>query len=147
MDEISPKLQRGLKDYIEYYEKLSPRSVRLLEKIAEPSMQFKDPFNDVTGIEKVEAIFRHMFENTQKPKFKVLDSSWGTRDNTAYIRWHFSYQGNGQAKYIEGMSEVLFSKSGKVMAHTDFWDSGEYFYESIPMLGAAIRFVKSKLKV
>jgi len=139
--------QRTLDDYIEYFESLSPRSLRLIEKLAEPGMRFKDPFNDVQGTDAVIRVFEHMFENTQKPKFTVTDAAWGRDQNIVYLRWNFDYEMNGKPSRVEGMSEVLFSKNAKILSHIDHWDAGEQFYERIPVLGAAIRFLKSKLKV
>ena len=147
MNEIAPNFQRGLDDYIEYFEKLNRRSIRLIEKLAEPGIRFKDPFNDVQGTDAFERIFVHMFENLERPKFSVQDYAWGKDGKTAYLRWVLKYQLKGQAKRIEGMSEVMFSNNAKVMAHIDHWDAGEQFYEHLPIIGAGIRFVKSKLKI
>ena len=147
MTENPMKYQRALDDYIEYYQTLNPRSIRLIEKLAEPNMRFKDPFNDVQGIDAVERIFEHMFENTKDPKFEVEDYAWGKDGRTAYLKWVFRYEFSGKARHIVGMSEVMFSNQSKVMSHIDHWDAGEQFYEHIPLLGRLIRFVKSKLKI
>ncbi len=147
-EEARLKLQRPLDDYIEYFEKLTPRSVGMIEKLAAPGIRFKDPFNDVQGVDAFQRVFEHMFENVEKPKFKVTDSSWSRQqDRTAYLRWVFTYSMNGNARKVEGLSAVMFSNDGLVMSHIDFWDAAENFYENIPVLGAMIRFVKSKLKV
>lgn len=148
MEDRDPRLHRTLLDYIEYFEKLNARSIRLIEKLVEPGIRFKDPFNDVMGVDAVERIFEHMFENLEFPKFKVRDYSWSEREERmAYIRWSFSCKRKGHPYAIEGVSEIMFSKDAKILSHTDYWDSGEYFYEHIPLLGGMIRFVKSKLKV
>ena len=147
MSEDNLNFQKNLLDYIEYFETLNPRSIRLIEKIATPDMNFKDPFNDVIGLEKVEAIFEHMFQNTQNPKFKVLDYAWGKNGDTAYLRWNFTCLVKGKQNRIDGMSEVLFSRDGKVMSHIDHWDASEGFYDKLPVLGTMIRFVKSKLAI
>lgn len=144
--------KKPLDDYIEYFEKLNVRSIRLLEKLAEPGMRFKDPFNDVRGIDAVERILQHMFQTLHNPKFKVRDYAWGrwqkeAQGAIAYLRWDMTFEFKGQKHMIEGMSEVMFSKDGKVMSHIDHWDAGEQFYEHIPILGSVIRFVKSKLKI
>ena len=109
-------------------------------------MYFKDPFNEVRGLEQVERIFEHMFETLDTPKFKVIDYGFG-QNGAGYIRWHFSYRMKGKSKQygFDGMSEVLFNNDGKVTSHTDYWDSAEHVYESIPILGSVIRLVKSKL--
>lgn len=141
------QLQKPLDDYIEYFEKLSVRSVPTIEKLATPGVRFKDPFNDVMGVDAYQRVLTHMFENLTNPKFKVKDWAWGRGDNTAYLRWTFTCVLSNKEHVIEGMSEVMFSDDGLVMSHIDHWDAGEYFYEKVPVLSAQIRFVKSKLKV
>lgn len=144
MNDVTLKFQRPMRDYIEYMESLTPRSIRLIEKIATPDMYFKDPFNEVNGIENVERIFEHMLKTVQAPKFKALDYQFG-RAGTGYIRWAFYYEENGKRQAIEGMSEIAFSEDGRVTSHIDHWDSGEFVYQKIPLLGSVIRFLRSKI--
>lgn len=146
MNDIALKFQRPMRDYIEYFETLTPRSIRLIEKIAAPNMYFKDPFNEAHGIEAVERIFEHMFKTLETPKFKVIDYGFG-QEGAGYIRWRFSYASKGKPQSFDGMSEITFNDKGQIISHIDHWDSGEGVYEKIPLLGAAIRFVKSKLAV
>ncbi|MBL4804019.1 MAG: nuclear transport factor 2 family protein [Alphaproteobacteria bacterium] len=146
-DEKLLKLKKPLDDYIEYYEKLTPRSVAMIEKLAVPGVRFKDPFNDVMGVDAYQRVLQHMFENVDNPKFRVSDYAWGRGANIAYLRWTFTYMMKNRQYSVEGASEVMFSDDGLVMSHIDYWDAAENFYEHLPVLGAAIRFVKSKLKV
>lgn len=136
-----------LQDYIAYYESLSPRTLPLLETMAEPGMTFQDPFNTVRGVDVVMRIFEHMFESVETPKFRVLDYGWSERGQSAYIKWIFGYSLKGLYREMEGMSEVTFSQGGKIASHVDYWDAATYFYEHIPILGAVIRWVKGKMRV
>lgn len=147
MSDDTLKFHRPLQDYISYFEKLSRRSVPLLEKVAAPNIYFKDPFNEIHGIEGMQKIFDHMFETLENPKFKVTDSAWGRDGYTAYLRWTFRYALKGKPQSFDGMSEVVFNEAGKIVSHIDHWDAGAGIYEKIPLLGTAIRFVKSKLTV
>lgn len=145
MSDAALKLQRPLRDYITFFEKLNPRSLKLIGDIMDKNVYFKDPFNAVTGVDQVEKIFAHMFQTMENPKFKVMDYGFGKQGEVAYIRWRFTFMSNGSAQGFDGMSEVEFNADGKVISHVDYWDAGEVVYEKIPLLGAAIRFVKSKL--
>ena len=145
-DDNALKFQRSMRNYIEYFEKLTPRSIRLIEKIASPNIYFKDPFNEVRNIEAMEAIFEHMFQTMENPKFRVIDYGFG-QEGAGYIRWHFSFTSNGKSDGFDGMSEIAFNEQGQVISHVDYWDSSENLYEKIPVLGGIIRFVKSKLAV
>jgi len=138
---------KTLQDYIAYYEGLNARNIRIIEKIAEPSMQFKDPFNDVRGVDAVVKIFEHMFASTDKPKFRVIESMWSEDNSVAYLRWDFTFEHKGVSRYIPGMSEVTFSDRGLIAGHIDYWDSGEYFYATLPLVGMLIAWIKKKLSV
>ena len=149
----SEKAQAVLAKYIQYYETLTRRSIRLIEKVAEPGMAYKNPFYDVAGIDAVENLLAQLFARGENPKFKIRDYSWGQNagpeegGETAYIRWGFSGDFKGKRRYIEGMSEVLFSRRGLVLSHIDHWDAGAQVYEQIPVLGAVIRWAKGRLKI
>jgi steroid delta-isomerase len=91
-----------------------------------------------------------MFDNVDNPKFKVKDFSWSQRsprENVAYLSWDFTATSKGKEIYIPGMSEVTFSLNYKVMEHIDYWDAATYFYEKLPIIGMAIRWIKAKLAV
>ncbi len=146
MNDTALQFQRPMRNYIEYFEKLTPRSVRLIEKIAAPNIYFKNPLHEAHSIEAVEAVFEHTFRTLDSPKLKVMDYSFG-QQGVGYIRWSFSYKSNGKPQSLDGMSEIMFNDQGQVISHIDHWDTGEGVYEKVPLLGAAIRFLKSKLAV
>ena len=143
------KIKKSLREYIEFFETLSPRSIPLIEKVAESDIHFKDPFNDVRGTDQVQSIFKKMYEDMDDPKFKVIDYGLGQEPNKAYLRWVFWGKGKNKNNRLEihGMSEVTFSPGGKVIEHIDHWDASEQFYAHIPIIGSLIKFVQSKLKI
>lgn len=138
-------LELALQKYVEYYETLTVRSVRLIEKIADPQIVFKDPFNEVEGVDNVVSILRKMFEDVKNPSFTVEDSAWGKDGRTAYIKWAFVFGPDHKRQQIYGMSEVMFSPDGLVVMHRDFWDAAENIYERVPVLGTLLRFIKSRI--
>ena len=146
-DKARLKNNKTLQDYIAYYEGLNPRNIRIIEKLAEPHMEFKDPFNKVRGLDAVESIFEHMFQAVDSPKFKVVDSVWADDNMSAYLKWNFTFLRNGKKHHIPGMSEVSFGDRGLIISHIDYWDSGEYFFAKLPVIGAIIRWVQKKLSV
>ncbi|MEP6972458.1 MAG: nuclear transport factor 2 family protein, partial [Betaproteobacteria bacterium] len=60
-----------LDETIAAFESLSAASVHELGRIYAPNARFIDPFNDVQGLASVQAIFRHMFETLEQPRFVV----------------------------------------------------------------------------
>jgi hypothetical protein len=140
-------LQKPLEDYIQFFERISERSLGLLDQLVEPNVYFSDPFNEVTGVENMKKIFKHMFKTVRNPKFRVLDRAFGGDEKTVYLKWVFTGESKMGPLEITGMSEILFSNQGRVLSHIDHWDAGQKFYERIPVLGAVLRLIKKQLSV
>lgn len=109
--------QRQLEEYSAYHERLTARSVRLIEKLASPEMRFIDPHHDVRGIEAVEAVMTGMLGQGDRVSTRITDMAWGRDGYTAYLRWtrHFPKHQMG------GISEVVFGPDGLVVQHTEYW--------------------------
>lgn len=144
----TPEQQRTLEDYIQYYETLTPRSVRLIEKLASKDMVFEDPFNTVHGIDNVEHVLEKMFADIDKPEFRITDYSWGVKQpHIAYIRWVMTFEMGGKAQAVEGVSEVMFGENGQIMSHIDHWDSNSQLFTKLPWVGGFFRWVRKKAAV
>ena len=129
-----------------FFETLTPDTLSGIGGMCRPDVRFKDPFNDVTGIDPLRRIFEHMFETTVDPTFTVTDVA--VSDRTAYLRWRFDFTPKGRPVpwRIDGMSEVRFDENGLVAAHIDHWDAGEQFYAKLPLVGALVRFVRGRMR-
>ena len=137
------------KAYARYFDELSPASKAELVKLAHPDIHFVDPFNDVRGIEKLLAVFDHMFETTREPRF-VTEPPIVAGD-VAFIKWRFTCTINSRfyAKpmTIDGVSEVRFDDAGLITAHIDYWDAAGQLYEKLPLLGGLLRIIRHRLAV
>jgi steroid Delta-isomerase len=135
----------------QFYTEITKQSVGLISELYAPDAYFKDPFNEVKGIKSIETIFSHMFVQVKNPRFEVLSSiqGQGEQKNEAFLVWLFYWQQNAQGKYsapIRGSSHVKFNDDGQVIYHRDYWDAAEELYETLPLLGTVMRFLKKKLK-
>lgn len=129
-----------------FFENLNQEiSVEAFRSIYDDAVVFKDPFNEVKGVEAVHKIFAHMYDNLKKPRF-VITEYIGTQD-TAYVKWDFMFTFKGEKKEecFEGVSRLTLNAQGRVISHTDYWDAAENIYEHLPLLGALLRFVKRKI--
>ena len=142
-----PKAQEALDKYAEYFENLTVRSVRIIEKLADPQIQFKDPFNDVQGVSKVVHILKDMFEKLESPKFSVQDKAWSQDGCTAYMKWVFSYGHETKRHSFTGMCEITFTHDYRVASHIDFWDASVNVYAKIPIFGHILKLIRSKIAV
>ena len=133
--------------YARYFDDLSPASKEELKKLAHPDIRFVDPFNDVRGIDKLLAVFDHMFETTKDPKFVTEPPV--VAGNTAFIKWNFTCTIDNRfyrkAMRIDGVTEVQFDEAGLITAHIDYWDAAGQLYEKLPLLGGLLRAVRRRL--
>lgn len=132
-----------LERLVQFYENLGPASLALLPAIYANEARFKDPFNDVEGIDAIVAIFRHMFEQVDEPRFVV-----GTRvlqGADAFLVWEFTFRMKrlvAGRQCIHGSTHIRFDEAGDVVLHRDYWDAAEELYEKLPVLGTLMRWLK-----
>jgi len=129
----------------EWFETLSPVSLQSIAKVYAPSATFRDPFNDVRGVESVRQVYQHMFETLVEPRFvitsKVIESA------SAFMTWRFLFMLRGKAYAIEGGTHFVVDEQGLIVIHRDYWDAAQELYEKIPVLGAVLRGLRRKLSV
>jgi len=137
------KHQAGLQNFVRFFETISPDSVAQLSSIYTEEVFFKDPFNEVRGIAAVRAIFAHMFEQVDAPRFVVTTSV--LQDDQAFLTWDFLFRMKRFAREeqcIRGATHLRFDEDGRVSFHRDYWDAAEELYEKLPLLGAVMRGLK-----
>jgi steroid Delta-isomerase len=131
-----------------YFETLTPDSVETLGDYYAKDASFKDPFNDVRGIDEIKKVFRHMFATLASPQF-VIQECW-TNERSALLLWEFrfSFRGKEPARQqsFSGMSLLRFDSSNKVIHHRDYWDAAEEIYEKFPLIGPMLRWIKQRMK-
>jgi steroid delta-isomerase len=132
--------QQALDDYIDFFEQMKREDLTRLPIFFAQQARFKDPFNDVYGIEPIRQVFHHMFETLTTPKFvieeAVLDSG------VAYIKWQFTGELKAKSLKLVGVSRVVFDEVGLVSEHIDYWDASEQFYMKLPIIGSILRFIQ-----
>ena len=135
--------QHALDEYIVFYEQMKKEDLVRLPNFFSSQAHFKDPFNDVYGIEKIRMIFQHMFETLKSPKFiieeAVLDS------DVAYIKWSFTGELKTKPLKLIGVSRVVFNEQDLVSEHIDYWDASEQFYMELPIVGSLLRFIRKQI--
>lgn len=118
-------LQKPLEEYVTWLERLNPRSIRLIEKIAAHGMAFSDPFNVVRGVDAVEAALeKRLAAFGGSPKLTVTDRAIGQGAEAVYLRWTMTGTWRGKPIVINGIAELAFTPDGKIYSHIDHWDAG-----------------------
>ena len=136
-------------DLVDFFETLTPQSLDRFPEFYAADAWFKDPFNEVRGVDAIQRIFAHMFGQVDEPRFVVSEQVADA--NGAVLVWTLHYRSRGASKaeehVIRGVSHLKFDSDGKVAFHRDYWDTGEELYMKIPLLGALMRFLRRRLSV
>ena len=139
----SPDMQAALRRVVDFYEGLSPQRVAALGEIYTEDAFFKDPFNEVEGLAAIIAIFSHMYEQVDAPRFVVTQQM--VDGSHAFMTWDFLFRMKRYAKEeqcIRGATHLRFAADGRVCMHRDYWDAAEELYEKLPVLGSLMRWLK-----
>ena len=137
------EIHRHLSALADWYESLTPETLARLGEHYAADAWFKDPFNEVRGLEAIRRVFVHMFATLREPRFRVTAR---VADETgALLVWEFRF-GAGQREYlVHGASHLRFGTHGKVSYHRDYWDTAEELYAKVPLLGALMRLLRRRL--
>lgn len=127
-----------------WYETLSEESLQDIDKLYAQDAYFKDPFNELNGIDKVHSIFEHMFQNTEESKFIFKETI--EQGDSAFLVWDYELVIKGQRYTIHGSSHIKWS-DGKVTYHRDYWDVGEELLLKIPIIKSIYNKFRMKFSV
>jgi steroid Delta-isomerase len=132
--------QDALDTYIVFYEQMTRKDLARLPAFFAKQAHFKDPFNDVVGVERINTLFHHMFDTLASPKF-IIEEAIPSGD-VAYIKWQFTAKLKAKSLKLVGVSRVVFDSDGLVTEHIDYWDASEQFYMKLPVIGSLLRFIR-----
>jgi steroid delta-isomerase len=131
---------------VRFFETLTPQSLAELPRHFAEDCRFRDPFNDVRGLPALDAIFRHMFERLDAPRFIVRERVFEAP--RLFLTWDFEFRFRGfrpsETQRIHGSSLITFDATGRVAIHRDYWDTAEELYEKLPLLGFLLRRLKQQ---
>lgn len=129
---------------VHFFETLTAQSLAGLPRFYAADCRFKDPFNDVRGQPALEAIFRHMFDQLDAPRFIVRERV--VEMPRVLLTWDFEFRFRRwqpqRMQRIHGASLLRFDDAGLVAVHRDYWDAAEELYEKLPAIGALLRLLK-----
>lgn len=133
----------NLDKLIHFFESISQENTVDLKQIYTDDVFFKDPFNEVSGIQQVITIFDHMFHQLDQPRFVV--TTHVHQGDQAFLTWDFLFKMkrfNRNEQCIRGASHIRFAADGRVSYHRDYWDVAEELYEKLPLIGSVMRGLK-----
>jgi trehalose utilization protein len=131
---------------VNYFETLTESSLPKLHEFYAEDAYFKDPFNEVHGVEPIQHIFVHMFTSLEKPRFVI--TSRVVEGNRCFFVWEFKFYMKNYDKTkeqtIRGGSHLVLNEQGQITSHRDYWDAAEELYEKLPVVGGLMRWLKKR---
>lgn len=131
--------------YQTYLETLTVESLSTLGDYVTDDVRFKDPFNDVRGVDAMRRVFVHMFETLGDVKFTIHSTA---QDGTVcFWAWHFDATLFDKPWHFEGTSVLQFDADGRVTSHIDHWDAATAFYEKLPVIGWLLARIRRRIAI
>lgn len=130
---------------VQRFESLTEADVARLPELYTPDATFKDPFNEVRGTDAIAAIFRHMFDALDGPRFVVRDIV--VDGDQCFLTWDFLFRMKRfrrDEQCIRGGSHLKLAADGRITLHRDYWDAAEELYEKLPVVGGLMRWLKRR---
>jgi hypothetical protein len=131
---------------IAFFEQLSPHALSHISTVYAPDARFKDPFNEVQGTVAITAIFEHMYQSLDHPRFVVTGRV--VQGQQCFLTWDFLFAfkpfHQGITQTVRGTSHLQFNDQGLITLHRDYWDAAEELYEKIPLIGGLMRWFKNR---
>ncbi len=141
----SSEERAGIENFREYYKVFAEDVIRRdTKKLYAKDAFFKDGYKEVKGVEAIENYFIATTKAIVSCTFEITDIS--VHEGNYYFRWIMRLTiKRDRENPIEqiGMSHVRFDPDGKVIFHTDYWDTSVVF-ERAPVIGAIIRWAKEQ---
>jgi len=141
----SSEEKAGIENFKAYYNRYAEDVIRRdTKKLYAQEAFFKGGYKEVKGVDAIETYFVATTKSFVSCTFDITDVS--IHEGNYYFRWVMKLTiERDKDNPIEqiGMSHIRFSPDGKIIFHTDYWDTSVVF-ERAPVIGAIIRWAKEQ---
>lgn len=129
-----------------FFEHFAPADIERLAVYYSEDAFFKDPFNEVHGLDAIRRIYSHMFETLESPRFIVRQRVGDEVD--CFLVWDFRFRfrkwRRDSEHLVRGTSHLRLGADARIQWHRDYWDVAEEVYEKLPVLGSLMRSLKRR---
>ncbi|MBL8202091.1 MAG: nuclear transport factor 2 family protein [Chromatiales bacterium] len=141
--------QRAFDGVRRYFAGMTAGSVReQTASVYAPQAYLNDTLVGIDGADRIQAYFSHTMERTRLLNVEFLERAPVGTD--WYVRWRMTVAADGlnggREVVTYGVTQFRFDGDGRVLIHKDFWDSGTGLYEQLPVIGGAVRRVRSAVE-
>lgn len=134
-----------LSRFTQLFNNLSSENIDEIRSVYSHDVRFQDPFSSVTGLDELTEYFNGAYGNVISCQFNFGDPV--INGTNVCIPWtmHLKHRRirNGRQIDVEGISQLTI-RDGEVQYHRDYFDVGQLLYENLPIIGKAIRWIRSQ---
>lgn len=133
-----------LATFCDFYNTFSAAWLPRLPELYAPDFTFTDPFHTIRADFPA---LRAYFEKVLKlPMSKFTTEDTATGADGSYVRWRWDYKlfKGSDVRTAPGVTQLRL-RGGKIAFHQDHFDAASTVLEGIPVIGGAIRLVKSRM--
>lgn len=124
----------------------SADSAQLAGRLYAPTLHFSDSLMHTRNRDDVVTHFQGLVDADTQVEVQMLQTIVSGAD--VYLVWSMQSQFTPVRKAVTsdsiGITHLRFNEQGQVIIHQDFWDTGQGFYQHVPVLGSAIRAINSR---
>ena len=139
-------MSHAVEKIVVFFETLTPQSVGRFGEFYTEDAYFKDPFNEVRGLQEVQRIFGHMYVALDEPRFVITERV--VDGEQCFLSWDFHFRFKSFKpdvnQTIRGATHLKLAPDGRIRFHRDYWDAAEELYEKLPVIGVLMRWLKKR---
>ena len=143
-DRVPPQI---IDDFSTFLSNLgAANSAERAEALYAPTLHFSDSLMHTRSRDDVVAHFQGLVDAETQVEVQMLQTLISGSD--IYLVWSMQSQCTPVRKTVVsdsiGITHLRFNERGQVIVHQDFWDTGQGFYQHVPVLGRVIRSINSR---
>ena len=135
-----------LQDFKAFYQEANNSNIERMDRLYTQDVEFRDPLHTILGILALKGYVKNLYASSDYIQFEYTDEQRG--ENSATITWNMKFSNSalagGKVITLRGITQIRFTD--RIYYQEDFYDLGAMLYQHIPVLGAIIRFVNSRVR-
>jgi|GEM_PF-2609159 len=125
-------LKQAVVEYKMYLERLSLRTVSMIDRHAAPVAKFKDPFFFNGDLDQRKDLLKTLCNSASALKLSVNEILYSENEYKVFFKWSIRLEKNMAG--LEGVSEILFDHNYMIVAQDDYWDSASTVWAAHPLM-------------
>jgi hypothetical protein len=121
-------------------------SAQLAGQLYATTLHFSDSLMHTRNRDDVVVHFQGLVDAETQVQVQMLQTLVSGPD--VYLVWSMQSQFTPVRKTVIsdsiGITHLRFNSQGQVIMHQDFWDTGQGFYQHVPVLGRVIRSINNR---